>query len=111
MLFKSFKKVILLLGFLLLWELLPASGIISKTFLAPPTEVFEAWIRLLRSGELWVHTSISLQRAFTGFSLAAITMIPLGFLMGWYRGFEEIADGLLQTLRRQNLPYFLSICQ
>jgi ABC-type nitrate/sulfonate/bicarbonate transport system permease component len=32
--------------------------------------------------------------------VAAITMIPLGFLMGWYRGFEEIADGLVQTLRQ-----------
>lgn len=97
---KSLKKFILLLAFLLIWELLPATGIISKVFLAPPSEVFEALIRLLISGELWVHTSISLQRALTGFSLAAITMIPLGFLMGWYRGFEEIADGLVQTLRQ-----------
>ncbi|PWB49662.1 MAG: ABC transporter permease [Candidatus Methanoperedenaceae archaeon] len=97
---KSFKKVILLLVFLLIWELLPAFGIINKTFFAPPSEVFVALVRLLISGELWIHTSISLKRAFTGFSIAAITMIPLGFLMGWYNDFEEIADGLVQTLRQ-----------
>ncbi len=97
---KSLKKVLLLFIFLLIWELLPLSGVISKAFLAPPSEVFVAIIKLLISGELWEHTSISLQRALTGFSLATITMIPLGFLMGWYRGFEEIADGLVQTLRQ-----------
>lgn len=97
---RTLRKYIALLIFLILWELLPASGIISKAFFAPPSEVFEALIRLTASGELWIHTSISLQRALTGFSLAAITMIPLGFLMGWYSGFEEIADGLVQTLRQ-----------
>lgn len=97
---KSLKKILALLAFLLVWELLPASGIISKAFLAPPSEVFIALVGLLTSGELWLHTSISLQRALTGFGLAVIIMIPLGFLMGWYSGFEEIADGLVQTLRQ-----------
>ncbi|HEY9207387.1 MAG TPA: ABC transporter permease [Candidatus Methanoperedens sp.] len=57
-------------------------------------------VRLVISGELWLHTSISLQRALTGFGLAAITMVPIGFLMGWYKGFEDIADGLVQALRQ-----------
>ena len=83
---KYFTKSIALIIFLIIWELLPASGIISKTFLSPPTEVFHALITLILSGELWLHTSISLKRAFTGFGLAVITMIPLGFLMGWYQG-------------------------
>lgn len=76
-----FKKSLALITFLIIWELLPASGIISKTFLSPPSEVFQALVKLIVSGELWVHTSISLQRAFTGFALAVITMIPLGLLM------------------------------
>ncbi len=79
---KSLKKILTILVFLLIWELLPISSIISKAFLAPPSEVFEALIKLLISGELWEHTSISLQRALTGFSLAAIIMIPLGFFDG-----------------------------
>jgi NitT/TauT family transport system permease protein len=97
---RTLRKVIALLVFFLLWELLPASGIISKAFFSPPSEVFEALMRLIVSGELWTHTSISLQRAITGFGLAAIIMIPLGFLMGWHKGFEEIADGLVQALRQ-----------
>ncbi|MCZ7382516.1 MAG: ABC transporter permease [Candidatus Methanoperedens sp.] len=97
---RTLRKFIALLVFLLLWELLPASGIISKTYFAPPSEVFAALVRLTISGELWIHTSISLERAVTGFGLAAIIMIPLGFLMGWYKGFEEVADGLVQTLRQ-----------
>lgn len=109
--YRFIKRILALLIFLLVWELLPASGIISKTFLAPPSEVFSALIRLIASGELWVHTSISLTRAFVGFGLAVITMIPLGFLMGWYRGFEEISDGLIQAMRQVSslslFPVFL----
>ncbi len=97
---KFLKKTIALIVFIFIWELQPASGIINRAFLAPPSEVFMALMRLLISGELWVHTSISLQRAFAGFGLAVITMIPLGFLMGWYRGFEDISDGLVQALRQ-----------
>ncbi len=106
-----FKKGIALVAFLVIWELMPASGLISKTFLSPPSEVLVALVKLIESGELWTHTSISLQRAFTGFALAVITMIPLGFLMGWYRGFEEISDGLVQAMRQVSslslFPVFL----
>lgn len=111
MLFRYFRKYLALVLFLIIWELLPASGIISKTFLSPPSEVMEALVTLIATGELKVHMGISLWRAFTGFALAVVTMIPLGFLMGWYRGFEEVSDGLVQTLRQVSslslFPVFL----
>ncbi|HEY9207213.1 MAG TPA: ABC transporter permease [Candidatus Methanoperedens sp.] len=109
--YKYFKKSIALIAFLIIWELLPASGMISRTFLSPPSEVFPALWKLIESGELWMHTSISLKRAFVGFGLAVLSMIPLGFLMGWYRGFEEISDGLVQAMRQVSslslFPVFL----
>ncbi len=109
--YKYFRRILALVIFLFIWELLPAFGIINRTFLSPPSEVLAALIRLLVSGELWMHTSISLKRALTGFGLAVITMIPLGFLMGWYRGFEDISDGLVQALRQVSslslFPVFL----
>ncbi|MCX9010611.1 MAG: ABC transporter permease, partial [Candidatus Methanoperedens sp.] len=109
--YKYLKKILALIVFLLIWELLPALGIINRTFLSSPSEVLMALVRLSASGELWMHMSISLRRAFAGFSLAVITMIPLGFLMGWYRGFEETSDGLVQALRQVSslslFPVFL----
>jgi NitT/TauT family transport system permease protein len=108
---KYFRRVLAMILFLSIWELLPALGIMNRTFLSSPSEVLAALIRLLVSGELWMHTSISLKRALAGFGLAVITMIPLGFLMGWYRGFEDISDGLVQTLRQVSslslFPVFL----
>ncbi|NJD53311.1 MAG: ABC transporter permease [Candidatus Methanoperedens sp.] len=108
---KYLKKSLALITFLIMWELLPASGVISKTFLSPPSEVFQALMKLILSGELWIHTSISLRRALIGFALAVVTMIPLGLLMGWYRGFEEISDGLVQAMRQVSslslFPVFL----
>ncbi|HLB70807.1 MAG TPA: ABC transporter permease [Candidatus Methanoperedens sp.] len=100
-----------LIALLLAWELLPAFGIVNRTFLSSPSEVSAAMAKLIMTGELGMHTGISLQRAFTGFGLAVITMIPLGFLMGWYRGFEEISDNLVQTMRQVSslslFPVFL----
>lgn len=109
--YKYLRRILALVIFLFIWELLPALGIINRTFLSPPSEVLTALIRLLASGELWMHTSISLKRALTGFGLAVITMIPLGFLMGWYRGFEDVSDSLVQALRQVSslslFPVFL----
>ncbi len=109
--YKFIRKSFALMIFFLVWELLPTSGLINRAFLSSPSEVFVTLIRLIITGELWIHTSISLQRAFIGFSLAVLTMIPLGFLMGWYRGFEEISDGLVQALRQVSslslFPVFL----
>ncbi|HEY9247077.1 MAG TPA: hypothetical protein VIO11_09550, partial [Candidatus Methanoperedens sp.] len=62
---------------MIIWELLPVSGLISSTFLSPPSEVFPALMKLAASGELWMHTGISLKRAFIGFGLAVLSMIPL----------------------------------
>jgi NitT/TauT family transport system permease protein len=98
--YKIIRKSLALIVFMIFWELLPASGIVSRVFIAPPSEVFATLMKLIVTGELWMHMSISLQRASTGFSLAVLTMIPLGIFMGWYRGFEEITDGLVQTMRQ-----------
>ncbi len=109
--YRFLRKILALIIFLCIWELLPQTGIINRALLSSPSEVFMALMRLAITGELWVHTSISLQRAFAGFGLAVVTMIPLGFLMGWYRGFEEISDGLMQALRQVSslslFPVFL----
>lgn len=90
----------LIIIILILWEALPRTGLIDQALLPTASTVFMALGDLLISGKLLTHISISFERAFIGFSLAAITMIPLGLAMGWYRTLEEIADRLVQACRQ-----------
>jgi NitT/TauT family transport system permease protein len=42
-----------------------------------------------------------------GFAIAAVTAIPLGFLVGWFKTFEKYMGPLLQTMRQlPNLALF-----
>nr|WP_188052232.1 ABC transporter permease [Aureimonas fodinaquatilis] len=103
-----------LMAFLLLvWEIAPRLDWISPIFFPPISAVAERWVELAANGDIWRHTSISLQRTFTGFFLAVAVAIPLGFLMGYYPLFEKITDFFVQTLRNTSqfalLPVFILV--
>lgn len=44
-----------IVGFLLLWELVPRLGIVSDAYLSPPSQVAEAIWQLAHSGALLKH--------------------------------------------------------
>lgn len=110
---KTFKKTIILILFLTIWELSPRLGLASPAFLPPFSEVVDAWWQMLLSGELGKHVVASLARSFTGYFLAIVYGIPLGLAIGWYRGFSEVVNPLLETLRNTAalalLPVFILI--
>ncbi|MBP2657551.1 MAG: ssuC 10 [Firmicutes bacterium] len=86
--------------FLLIWEMAPRVGLADPVFLPPFSKVFVEFFRMLISGELLKHVGISLQRSILGFSLGLIISVPLGLLIGWFKGFERFSDPLLQTFRQ-----------
>ncbi|NJD75482.1 MAG: ABC transporter permease [Candidatus Methanoperedens sp.] len=94
------QKVFAIILFLLIWEIAPRTGLVDPVFLPPASVVFSALYDLVITGVLFKHTSISLQRAFGGFAIAALTAIPLGFIVGWFKTFEKYMDPLLQTMRQ-----------
>ncbi len=76
------QKLLAIVVFLLIWEIVPRIGLADPVFLPPASSAIASLGHLIWSGELIKHTSISLQRAFAGFAIAAITAIPLGFAVG-----------------------------
>ena len=71
------------IGFLLLWELVPRLGIVSDAYLSPPSQVADAIWQLAHSGALLKHVAASLQRSLWGLLLAIGLGVTLGLLMGW----------------------------
>ena len=97
---RVFERSIALVGFLLLWELLPRLGIVSSAYLSPPSAVMVAIAHLFDSGEVWKHIGASAFRSLAGLLLAVAAGIIGGFLLGWFRRAERIADPLYQLLRQ-----------
>lgn len=100
-----------LVAFALLWEIAPRAGWINAYFFPPLSQVLTVLWEMARSGQLFKHIGISLQRALIGFSLAVVIAVPLGLLMGRYPLFEKTSDFLVQTLRNTSqfalLPVFI----
>jgi NitT/TauT family transport system permease protein len=94
------QKSAVMILLLAIWEILPRLGLIDPVFLPSFSTVINSLAELTTSGELWRHTWISFERAFSGFALATLLAVPLGFLVGWYKPVERYLDPTLQAFRQ-----------
>jgi len=108
---RLFKRSIAIVLFLSVWELAPRLGLVESAFLPPLSQVLLAGWELILNGQLLEHIAASLSRSLLGYAAAIIIAIPLGLLIGWYRGFAEFINPLLEVLRNTAalalLPVFI----
>ncbi len=96
----GFLKRFLAVGIvMIIWEILPRTGIVKEYTLPPFSAVIRMLFEMLFTGELLEHLGISLERVFFGFALSVAVAIPLGFLIGWFERVECIFDPLIQLCR------------
>lgn len=72
-----------LIPLLLLWEVLPRSGVVPRTLVPPLSDVAAAFYDMAANKNYLVHMGHSLGKFFLGLFLAMVTAIPIGVLMGW----------------------------
>ena len=70
----------------------------TRALLPPPQAIAVAAWELMRSGDLFRHLRDSLTREIVAF-LWALSAVPLGIAMGWWKGFEAQVDPLIEILR------------
>src|SRR5271157_3282577 len=80
----AFLALAAMLAFLILWELLPASGLANPFFTSSPSRILRAAGWLFAHG-FWNDLLVSLKEFAAGMGLAIAFSIPLGLLLGWYR--------------------------
>jgi len=90
------------LALIVSWELSARLGWLSHRVLPEPWAVLTTLGRLLRSGELWQHVSVSAARAFSGLAIGGGLGLLLGLLTGTFRSAETLLDSTLQMVR--NIP-------
>lgn len=94
---------------ILLWWIISNTGLIPSLFLPTPSQVWDAFQRLLASGDLQKDIAFSLFRVLAGFSLAAIVSIPLGTLMGTFASIRALLEPIIGIVRYMPAPAFIPL--
>lgn len=92
------------LAFLVLWEMSSDLGWVNSRYLAAPSKILGVFLTKLTDPNpdgavLGMNVLSSLQVSLTGFFLAIAVGIPLGLLMGWYKGFESFVRPIFELVR------------
>jgi ABC-type nitrate/sulfonate/bicarbonate transport system permease component len=70
----------------------------TRVLLPPPQAIAVAAWELTRTGDLWHHLRDSLRRELVAF-LWALSAVPLGIAMGWWKRVENQVDPIVEMLR------------
>lgn len=93
-----------ILLFFIIWECLVLFNVIDSRKLCDVLDIFKLFIIKLSDPNpdgavLLVNIWSSLEIALCGFLLAIVIGIPLGWLMGWYRGFDAFMRPIFEIIR------------
>ena len=85
-------------GFLVIWELVPALGLIDPFFTSQPSRVIFASLDIIANDNLGRHLYVSGAEFFIGFALAVLVGVPGGFLLGASKTLRNFIDPPLMAL-------------
>ncbi len=84
---------------LVLWYGVRFSGLFEASLIPTPVEVVTRLWQMLVHGDLFWDMYMSTQRVFLGVVLGTACAVPVGFLLGWYKGLRSFMDPLVNFFR------------
>lgn len=84
---------------LVLWYGVRFSGLFEASLIPTPLEVVTRLWQMLVHGDLFWDMYMSTQRVFLGVVLGTGCAVPVGFLLGWYKGLRSFMDPLINFFR------------
>ena len=88
----------LLLAFFVLWELSATLGTVDAFIVSSPSRMWETFLTLFRSGELWLHLGTSLWETAAGFVLGTLLGTAVAVLLWWSPFLSRVLDPYLVVL-------------
>ena len=92
------RGLISVLAGLAIWELCARALLENELLMAPPSSVARTFWNLASSGQLNRHFVATATEFASGFCVACIVGVMLGYLMGRYRWFNEMMDPWVAAL-------------
>ena len=92
------------LSFLLLWQIVTDTGLVSSRYLTQPVELVKLFFAKFTDTQpegatLPMNIAASLKIAVIGLVLAIVIGVPLGWLMGWYPNFDAFVKPVFEIIR------------
>jgi len=97
---ETFLSIVTPLILLSAWEGAARIGWIDTNFFPSPTGVMTTLWEMIRSGELWEHTSVSIVRILVGYAFGSLVGIFIGVLMGM----SSLARAVLLPIVQATFP-------
>ncbi len=90
---------LLLAILILLWEILPRTGLVYARYFPPFSTVIGAFIVGGQSAEILRHTAVTVSRALIGYLFAIVIGVTLGTLAGAIRWVSDLLEITVEFLR------------
>ena len=92
------------LSFLLLWQIVTDTGLVSSRYLTQPVELVKLFFAKFTDTQpegatLPMNIAASLKIAVIGLVLAIVIGVPLGWLMGWYPNIDAFVKPVFEIIR------------
>lgn len=100
----SLRKFYLLIAFLVFWEIAPRIGIFDAHFIPPISKII-AYIKIETPQNVISDIITSLGRILTGFALAFVVAVPVGFALGVSKTITKFFSPLFTFL--SSIPPFI----
>jgi NitT/TauT family transport system permease protein len=92
-----------------LWFIATASGLIRPLFLPSPGQVLARLAELWQSGQLLRDMGVSMYRITFGFLISTALALPIGILIGCYRGWEAAIEPFVDFIRYMPVVAFVPL--
>jgi NitT/TauT family transport system permease protein len=92
-----------------IWYLVTAAGIVRPLFLPSPAQVISRLAELWSSGKLLQDLGISVYRISLGFVISTLIALPIGVLIGCYRGWEAAIEPFVDFIRYMPVVAFVPL--
>ncbi len=91
-------RILLLAGFLLVWELGVRRGWMDRSFVSQPSLLFWQTWDWVGSGYIFRHLWVTMEEMLLGFFAGSLLGVPLGFLFAFMPKLARVLDPLMVTL-------------
>lgn len=96
--FVKLTQILILIVFLIIWQLLSDYKIINPFIFSSPIKVVETIINLHTTGDLYNHILITVWETLISFALGTLLGILIASIMWWNKFFAKVIDPYLTVL-------------
>ena len=90
-------QVLILVGFLIIWEWLANANVIDSFITSQPSRIFKTFTNLA-SNDLLMHMRVTIYETFVGFALGTILGVGIAIILWWSKFLAKVSEPFLVVL-------------